>query len=111
MTPAEAGGVHRLRDWRLKGGARSKNVMRMWSRAVLLRLAAESGNKYMLSLNHLSSVVGRPTSRMRVLDNVPEWTRILGGCSLPYSLLCLCILFLVVIHPVSALRTSKWCIF
>ena len=113
MTPAEAGGVRRLREWRLKEGAgkRSKNAMRMWNTAVSRRLEAESGSKYMqFRRNRLSSVVAHPMLRMRVLDNVPESTRTPDVCSLPLILFVSVFFSLVVLHPFSALQTPKWSI-
>ena len=90
MTLGEEDGVPRHRDWKLKGGARSKNAMQIRSTVVQWQLAVKSGNtRSHLPRKQLLSVLGHPMTKMTVLDSALELMKIADGCSF---LLYFCIL-------------------
>jgi hypothetical protein len=90
MTLDEEDGVPRHRDWKSKGGARSKNAMQIRGTVVQWQLAATSGSmRSHLPRKQLISVLDHPTTKMTVLDSALGLMKILDGCS---SLLYFCIL-------------------
>jgi hypothetical protein len=93
-TLEEEDGVLRHRDWKPKGGARSKNAMQMWSRAAQWQSAVKSGSTHLHLRNQLISVFGRPTmtTTTTVLDSALALMKIPDGCSILLTSLLFCIL-------------------
>jgi hypothetical protein len=90
MTLDEEDGVPRHRDWKSKGGGRSKNAMQMRSTVVQWQLVAKSGSmRSHLLRKQLLSVLGHPMTKMTDLDNALELMKTPDGCS---CLLYFCIL-------------------
>jgi len=90
MTLDEEDGVPRRRDWKSKGGARSKNAMQIRRTVDQWQLAVKSGSmRSHLPRKPLISVLGHPTTKMTVLGSALELMKILDGCSF---LLYFCIL-------------------
>src|ERR1700755_661448 len=90
MTLDEEDGVPRHRDWKSKGGARSKNAMQIRSTVGQWQLAVKNGNmRSHLPRKQFLAVPGRPTMKMTVLDSGLESMKIADGCSF---LLYFCIL-------------------
>lgn len=82
MTLDEEDGVPRHRDWKSKGGARSKNAMQIRTTVFQWQLAVKSGStRSHLPQKQFISVLGHPTTKMTVLDSALELMKIADGCS------------------------------
>jgi hypothetical protein len=103
MTLEEEDGVPRHRNWKAKGGARSKNVMQMQTRVAQWQLAVKSGSMHShLPRNRFLSVLGHPMTKTTVLDSALELMKILDGCNLFYF----CILLSC--HAAFSIKSMSW---
>ncbi len=104
MTLEEEDGVPRHRNWKAKGGARSKNVMQMQTRVAQWQLAVKSGSMHShLPRNQFLSALGHPMMKTTVLDSALELMKILDGCNL---LFYFCILLSC--HAAFSIKSISW---